>query len=48
MAQEKFFNAFEYFERLGMENKLAVENGFYVGFCSGPEGMEDAVTKFRK
>lgn len=48
MAQENLFNAFKYFESIGRQNKLAKENDFYVGFCSGPEGMEDAVRSFRK
>lgn len=48
MAQEKLFNAFEYFENLGRTNRLAVDNGFHVGFCSGPDGIEDAISEFRK
>lgn len=48
MAQEKLFDAFEYFKNLGKSNRLATENDFHVGFCSGPQGIEDAVAEFRK
>lgn len=48
MAQEKIFNAFEYFETLGKTNRLAAKEGFTVGFCSGIEGVEDLMTGMRK
>lgn len=48
MAQEKLFDAFEYFERLGKENKLAVDSGFKTGQCSGIGGLQDMMAQFRK
>lgn len=48
MAQEKIFNAFDYFETLGRQNKMAKENGFKTGRCSGIGGMQDMMTDFRK
>ena len=34
MAQETIFNAFDYFEKIGRQNKLAAAHGFKVGRCS--------------
>lgn len=48
MAQENLFNAFSYFENLGQTNRLARDNHFLVGFCSGPDGVEDAISNFRQ
>ena len=41
MAQETIFNAFDYFEKIGRQNRLAREQGFKVGRCSGIGGMQD-------
>lgn len=48
MAQESIFNAFEYFRRLGSENKLACDEGFKTGRCSGLGGVQDMMSDFRK
>lgn len=48
MAQEKIFNAFDYFETLGRQNKLAQEEGFKTGRCSGIGEMQDMMYDFRK
>lgn len=48
MAQEKIFDAFAYFKKLGESNKLAKEKGFLTGFCSGIGGMQDLMRNFRK
>lgn len=48
MAQEKIFNAFAYFKKVGDSNKLAKDSGFETGFCSGIGGMQDMMTNFRK
>lgn len=47
MAQEKIFNAFDYFETLGRQNKLAIQEGFKTGRCSGLGGMQDMMAQFR-
>lgn len=47
MAQETQFDALAYFERIAKANRLASEKGFAVGFCSGFEGLEDALAEFR-
>lgn len=47
MAQENIFDAFKYFEKLGKTNRLAIKEGFTVGFCSGPQGLEDALSQFQ-
>ncbi|MFW5602837.1 MAG: hypothetical protein ACOCN6_07540, partial [Prevotella sp.] len=48
MAQETIFNAFDYFEKIGRQNKLAMGQGFKVGRCSGIGGMQDMMADFRK
>ena len=48
MATENTFDALTYFKRLAETNKLAKRNGFHAGFCSGPDGIEDVLQKFRK
>ena len=48
MAQETIFNAFDYFEKIGRQNRLAREQGFKVGRCSGIGGMQDMMADFRK
>jgi hypothetical protein len=48
MAQETIFNAFDYFEKIGRQNRLATEQGFKVGRCSGLGGMQDMMSDFRK
>lgn len=47
MAQENIFDAFKYFKRLAITNRLAIQEGFKVGFCSGPQGLEDAISQFQ-
>lgn len=47
MAQEKLFDIYGYLEGLGKQNKLAVENGFKTGFCSGMGGLQDMMADFR-
>lgn len=47
MAQENIFDAFKYFEKLGKTNRLAIKEGFTTGFCSGPQGLEDALSQFQ-
>ncbi len=48
MAQEKLFDAFEYFKHLGETNKLARDNNFKVGYCSGPDSIQFVMEQFRK
>lgn len=48
MAQEKIFDAYAYFERLGKTNKEALNEGFKTGFCSGLGGMQDMMANFKK
>lgn len=48
MAQEHIFNAFDYFETLGRDNRLAREEGFKTGRCSGVGGMQDMMADFRR
>lgn len=45
--QDNIFNAFDYFELLGRQNKLAQEEGFKVGRCSGIGGLQDMMRDFR-
>lgn len=47
MASSKIFDALTYFKELGESNKLCREGAFKTGFCTGPEGLEDAMGSFR-
>jgi hypothetical protein len=41
------FDALEYFKGLGEKNRLVKANGFHVGFCSGPDGMDQVMQDYR-
>ncbi|MCD8295985.1 MAG: hypothetical protein LUC88_00265 [Prevotella sp.] len=47
METENIFDALGYFKMLAEENKLAKENDFVACFCSGPDGIDDVMQKFR-
>mgnify|MGYP000862266137 CR=1 FL=1 len=47
MAAESTFNAQAYFKALAEKNKLAIDNDFKVGYCSGPDGINDVLQEFR-
>ena len=42
------FNAIKYLTELASSNKLAKENSFVVGECSGIEGLEPLMRNYRK
>ena len=42
------FNAIDYLKNLASANKLAKENSFVVGECSGFEGLEPLMRNYRK
>lgn len=44
---EKKFDAMQYFSGIGKRNRLAKQNKFHVGFCSGIEGLQDALGGFQ-
>ena len=48
MAQENLFNARGYFMELAETNRLAKENQFLAGSCSGLAGLETMMVNFRK
>lgn len=48
MAAENTFNAPAYFKDLAEKNKLAKTNSFMVGYCAGPDGINDVLQDFRK
>lgn len=41
------FDALEYFKELGEKNRLVKNSGFHVGFCSGPDGMDQVMSEYR-
>lgn len=47
MAQSNLFDAFRYFKKLGDSNRLAQEEGFSTGFCSGIGSLQDYMQHFR-
>lgn len=47
MSQETIFNAYDYFELIAKQNKLARQEGFKVGRCSGIGGLQDMMRDFR-
>ena len=41
------FDDLAYFVEMGQKNRLARENNFFVGFCSGPDGMYQVMDNYR-
>ena len=41
------FDDLQYFVEMAGKNKLVKENGFYCGFCSGPEGLDQVMAEYR-
>lgn len=41
------FDDLAYFVEMGQKNRLARENNFYVGYCSGPDGMDQVMAEYR-
>ena len=41
------FDDLQYFVEMAEKNKLVKENGFYCGFCSGPEGLDQVMAEYR-
>ena len=39
------FDALAYFYRMAEHNKLVMNNGFYVGYCSGPGGLQEVMQR---
>lgn len=42
------FDALAYFKEMGEQNRLAKENGFYVGFSSGPDALDIIMANYRE
>lgn len=42
------FDALAYFKEMGEKNKLAQQLGFYVGFSSGPDGLDIVMSEYRE
>lgn len=41
------FDDLQYFVEMAGKNRLIKENGFYCGFCSGPEGLDQVMAEYR-
>lgn len=41
------FDDLAYFVELAGKNKLVKKNGFYCGYCSGPDGMDQVMAEYR-
>ena len=41
------FDDLQYFVEIAGKNRLIKENGFYCGFCSGPEGLDQVMAEYR-
>ena len=41
------FDDLAYFVELGQHNKLAKHNNFHVGYCSGPDGLDQVMQEYR-
>ena len=41
------FDDLQYFVEMAGKNKLVKANGFYCGFCSGPEGLDQVMAEYR-
>lgn len=41
------FDDLEYFAGMAEKNKLVKGNDFYVGYCSGPDGMHQVMANYR-
>ena len=42
------FDALACFKEMGEQNRLAKENGFYVGFSSGPDALDIIMANYRE
>lgn len=42
------FNAIDYLKKIASANSLAKANGFFIGECSGIEGLEPLMQNYRK
>ena len=47
-TSKETFDALAYFVELGQQNKLAKKNNFYVGYCSGPDGLEAVMQHYQE
>ncbi|MCR4602440.1 MAG: hypothetical protein K5683_02755 [Prevotella sp.] len=41
------FDDLAYFKELGEKNLLAKANGFFSGYCSGPDGLDQVMAEYR-
>lgn len=41
------FDALEYFCSMARKNKIVKNGSFYVGYCSGPDGMDQVMAEYR-
>ena len=46
-TNDNSFNALAYFKEMAEQNKLTKENGFYVGFSSGPDALDIIMSEYR-
>lgn len=46
-TNKETFDDLQYFVSLGQRNRLAKEHNFYVGYCSGPDGLDQVMANYR-
>ena len=46
-TSKETFDDLDYFKEMANKNKLVKNNGFYVGNCSGPDGMGQVMAEYR-